>query len=169
MVLNSSGSMGELVVLGWLALELTNSPFLVGAALGARTVPLFFVGLLAGAVADRFPRHRLLMATASAQAATAASMGMLVLLGWIGLGLLVLLTMASGVARAIEQAARQSYTHDVIGPAELVNGMTLLGVAMRVGWLGGSLGAGVAIARGGSGLAYLAVAAAYLAGGFALV
>ncbi len=37
---NSMGMMGELVVLGWLALELTNSPFLVGAALGCRMLPL---------------------------------------------------------------------------------------------------------------------------------
>jgi len=37
---NSVGMMGELVVLGWLALELTNSPFLVGAALGCRMLPL---------------------------------------------------------------------------------------------------------------------------------
>src|SRR4030095_14075514 len=42
-VLNSVGMMGEVVVLGWLALELTNSPLLVGVAMGMRMLPLFFV------------------------------------------------------------------------------------------------------------------------------
>src|SRR5262249_54145508 len=44
-----------------------------------------------------------------------------------------------------------------------------LGVAMRVGWIGGSLGTGAAIAHLGSGAAYLGVAAAYLAGSVALL
>ena len=69
-LLNSIGMMGELVVLGWLALELTDSPFLVGAAMGARALPLFFVGVPAGVIADRLPRHRLLIATGAGQALT---------------------------------------------------------------------------------------------------
>src|SRR5207249_4751545 len=75
MVLNAVGTMGELVVLGWLALELTSSPFLVGVALGMRALPLFFVGAPAGVLADRFPRHRLLMLTGAGQAVTAAALG----------------------------------------------------------------------------------------------
>jgi hypothetical protein len=47
-LLNSIGMMGENVVLGWLTLELTNSPFLVGVAMGTRMLPPFFVGVTAG-------------------------------------------------------------------------------------------------------------------------
>src|SRR5215470_15838337 len=79
--LNSVGMMAETVVLGWLTLELTNSPFLVGAAMGTRALPLFFVGIPAGAVADRFPRHRVLVATGVAQALMVATLGVLALLG----------------------------------------------------------------------------------------
>src|SRR2546423_8141551 len=60
-LLNSVGMMGETVVLGWLTLELTNSPLLVGVAMGMRMLPLFFVGVPAGALAHRLPRHQLLM------------------------------------------------------------------------------------------------------------
>ncbi len=164
MLLGSIGMMGELVVLGWLALELTDSPFLVGATMGARALPLFFVGVPAGVLADRVPRHRLLMATAAAAALTAGTIGVLTVAGAVSLTLLVLLTLLSGVARAVEHAARQSYTHDVVGGGALVSALAILGVAMRSGWLVGSLGAGVVIARWGSGAAYLAVSLAYLAG-----
>jgi hypothetical protein len=51
----------------------------------------------------------------------------------------------------------------------LVDGLAILGVAMRVGWLAGSLGTGAAIAHFGSGFAYLVVAAGYLAGTAALL
>src|SRR5688500_9316991 len=71
-VFNAIGMMGENVVLGWLTLELTNSPLMVGVALGMRMLPLFFVGVPAGALADRLPRHRVLLATGAGQAITAA-------------------------------------------------------------------------------------------------
>src|SRR3989442_12977872 len=71
--------------------------------------------------------------------------------------------------RGLEHSARQSYTHDVGGAAELMNGLAILGVGMRAGWLVGSLGAGALIAHFGSGLAYVAVGASYLAGAAALL
>ena len=169
MVLNAVGTMGEVVVLGWLALELTSSPFLVGVALGMRALPLFFVGAPAGVLADRFPRHRLLMLTGAGQALTASALGALTLAGRVRFAHLLLLTLVAGVIRGVEWAARQSYTHDVVGPKELINALALLGVAMRAGWLVGSLGAGMLIAHFGSGVAYVAVAVGYLAGAAALL
>jgi len=166
---NSIGMMGETVVLGWLALELTNSPLLVGVAMSMRMLPLFFVGVPAGAVADRFPRHRLLMLTGAGQALTASTLGALAWLGYVTFAHVLLLTLAAGTLRGLEHAARQSYTHDVVGAAALMPGLAVLGVAMRVGWLVGSLGAGVIIARVGSGAAYFMVAAGFLAGGAALL
>jgi hypothetical protein len=168
-LLNSVGMMGETVVLGWLTLELTNSPFLVGAAMAARSLPLFFVGVPAGVLADRLPRHLVLMATSAGQALTAATLGALALSGRASLTAVLLLTGTAGIVRAVEHAARQSYAHDVVGGAELVRGLAVLGVAMRAGWLIGSLGAGAIIAHLGSGAAYLAVAAGYLAGAVALL
>jgi MFS family permease len=168
-LLNSIGTMGELVVLGWLSLELTNSPFLVGATLGARMLPLVFVGVPAGVLADRVARPRLLVATGVGQALTAALLGALTLSGAVSLGPLMLLTFAAGALRGVEHAARQSYTHDVVGGAALVNGLAVLGVAMRAGWLVGSLGVGALIAHLGSGHAYLAVSVTFLAGGLAML
>ena len=169
MVLNSVGMMGEVVVLGWLTLELTNSPFLVGVAMGARALPLFFVGMPAGVLADRFPRHRLLMATGLGQAITAMTIGTLTLLGLVTLVHVLVLTLVAGVIRGVEHAARLSYTYDVVGAAALMNGFAVLGIAMRTGWLLGSLGTGAVIAQLGTGVAYFAVAAGFLAGAAALI
>ena len=151
MLLNSVGMMGEVVVLGWLSLELTNSPFLVGVAMSMRALPLFFVGAPAGALADRFSRRRLLMVTGSgpdhhrrhARRAHAARSHLF--------GHLLLLTLVAGTLRGLEHAARQSYTHDVVGAPALLKGLAVLGIGMRSGWLLGSLGAGAIIAHFGSG------------------
>jgi len=166
---NSVGMMGETVVLGWLTLELTDSPLLVGVAMSMRMLPLFFVGVPAGALADRVPRQRLLMFTGAGQALTASILGALASLGYVTLAHVLLLTLAAGTLRGVEHAARQGYTHDVVGADALLPGLAVLGVAMRAGWLVGSLGVGAIIARFGSGAAYFAVAAGFLAGAAALV
>jgi Transmembrane secretion effector len=166
---NSVGMMGETVVLGWLTLELTDSPLLVGVAMSMRMLPLFFVGVPAGALADRVPRQRLLMFTGAGQALTASILGALTWLGYVTLAHVLLLTLAAGTLRGVEHAARQGYTHDVVGADALLPGLAVLGVAMRGGWLVGSLGVGAIIARFGSGPAYFAVAAGFLAGAAALV
>ena len=168
-LLNSVGMMGEVVALGWLALELTSSPLLVGVAMSMRALPLFFVGVPAGALADRVPRHRLLMATGAGQALTSATLGALTLLGVVGFPHLLLLTLAAGILRGVEHAARQSYTHDVVGAAGLMKGFAVLGVAMRTGWLLGSLSVGAIIARSDAGAGYLFVACGYLAGALVLL
>src|SRR3989454_12170166 len=168
-LLSSVGMMGENVVLGWLTLELTNSPLLVGVAFGTRTLPLFFVGVPAGALADRVPRRHLLVISGAGQALSASTLGVLALAGHVTLTHVLLLTLAAGTLRGLEHAARQGYTHDVVGGAALVPGMAMLGVAMRAGWLVGSLGVGAIIARFGSGAAYLAVAAGFLAGALPLL
>jgi hypothetical protein len=99
----------EQVVLGWLTLELTDSPLLVGVALGARMAPLVVAGIPAG------------------------------LVGLWSLLLLLLLTLAAGAVRALQQTAQQTYAVDLAGPARLVDALAVIGLAMRAGGLAGSL------------------------------
>ncbi|PYN57114.1 MAG: hypothetical protein DMD92_14625, partial [Candidatus Rokuibacteriota bacterium] len=103
------------------------------------------------------------------QTLTTATLGALTLWGLVSLAHVLLLTFLAGVVRAVEWAARQSYTHDVVGAPRLMSAFAVLGVAGRAGWLVGSLGAGAAIARFGPGAAYLAVAVSFLAGAAALL
>jgi MFS family permease len=160
----SVGMVGEQVVLGWLTLELTNSPLVVGLALGLRMAPMLVVGLPAGVVADRGDRVRLLRLSGYGMGAASAVLGGLTLAGVVAVWHVLVLTVASGCVRALYQTARQSYAHDLVGPGELVHAIALLGVAMRAGGLAGSLLAGALTARFGPGAGYLAVAAGFLAG-----
>ena len=61
MALSGTGMQMESVALGWLVLNRTDSPFLVGLIASAR-MALNFLALFAGAIADRVPRHRLVAA-----------------------------------------------------------------------------------------------------------
>ena len=154
---------GEQVVLGWLALELTNSALMVGVALGLRNLPQLLFGVPAGVVADRVDRVRLLVATGVAMGAITALLGALAMLGRLGIGPLLLLSFVGGSARTLHQTARQGFAHDVSGPGRLVQTIAMVGFGSRVGGLIGSLAVGALIARLGTGAGYHAVAAGYLA------
>ena len=67
----------EMIVLGWLVLELTNSPALVGLVGFCRAIPVLFVGGFGGALADRIGRRPLIIA---AQAVTFVMYGIVALL-----------------------------------------------------------------------------------------
>ena len=47
----------ETVAVGWLILNITESPFMVGVADAARMVPFFFLGILSGAMSDHLDRR----------------------------------------------------------------------------------------------------------------
>jgi hypothetical protein len=159
----SIGQTGELVVLGWLALELTDSPLAVGVALAMRMVPMLLLGLPAGALADRVEPVGALRASGLAMAAGCAGIGALALLGAVAYWHVLVLTFVVGAGRALNQAARQSYALDVVGRDRLVPATGRLALAARVGGLAGSLAVGALIAALGSGAGYLAPAAGFVA------
>jgi MFS family permease len=161
---NTLAFSGEQVVLGWLVLDLTNSPLLVGVALALRVVPMLFVGLPAGVLADRGDRLVLLRAANTAMALALTALGTLTTVGHVTIGAILAITFFVGCARALQQVTQQTHTHDLVGPARLTEALGALGIAMRIGGLTGSLLAGRLIASRGPGTAYLAAATACLVG-----
>jgi MFS family permease len=161
---NTLAFSGEQVVLGWLVLDLTNSPLLVGVALALRVVPMLLVGLPAGVLADRGDRLALLRAANTAMALALTTLGTLTMLGHVTIGAILAITFFVGSARALQQVTQQTHTHDLVGPARLTEALGALGIAMRIGGLTGSLLAGRLIASRGPGTAYLAAATACLVG-----
>jgi MFS family permease len=155
---------GEQVVLGWLALELTNSPLLVGVALALRMVPLLIVGLPAGVLADRGDRLALLRGANATMSLAFTVLATLAMLGRATIGAVLGVTFLVGCARALQQVTQQAHVHDLVGPARLTEALGALGIAMRIGGIAGSLLAGRLIGGLGPGVAYLAAASTSLLG-----
>jgi MFS family permease len=166
---HSIGMIGEQVVLGWYILEITDSAFMVGVALGVRNLPLLLAGIPAGVVADRGDRVRLLRISGVTMAAGAALLGSLVAARLGGVGPALMLTFVTGCARALHQTARQGYAHDIAGGGGVVHALALVALTSRLGGLLGSLLAGFLIARLGSAAAFLVVAGAYLVSAVAMI
>lgn len=159
---NGIGSMGEAVVLGWVLLEVTNSPFMVGLGLGLRMAPNFFLGILAGAIADRVDRLTLMKLMSLGMAATSTALGFLIFSDRMELWHLFTLTMVGGSFRSLDSTARQSFTYDIAGPTMIVTSLAFVSLGMRVGGIVGSLMAGYAAGQLGTDWAYFMMAGGYV-------
>ena len=161
-LLNTIAFSGEQVVLGWLVLDLTNSPLLVGVALALRMAPLLLIGLPAGVLADRGDRIVLLRGANTTMALALTLLGTLTVLGRVTVESILAITFFVGCARALQQVTQQTHAHDLVGPARLTHALGALGIAQRLGGLTGALLAGWLIGHRGPAMAYLAAAGACL-------
>ena len=153
----------EYVTVGWLVLDITDSPFMVGVATAARSAPYVFLGVLSGAIADRLDRRLLMRFVALGASAFAGLMALMLITDVTQVWYVIGLSFAMGGMSAMNQTAGTSYTYDIVGPERALNGMSMVVLCSSVGMGTGAIIAGSIIAWKGPGGAYLGVVAAYFA------
>jgi MFS family permease len=151
----------DLVTLGWLALQLTGSPFMVGIAAFARSAPLMAVGPFAGIVADRVPRGRVLAIAQTTGVLTAAALAVLFFTGLGGYGVLVALEVVFGLVWALDFPARRTSLYALLGAARVAQAVSLETVSMQIAKVLGPLAAGVCLARLGPAACFALMAVTY--------
>lgn len=135
----------EMVGVGWLVLEMTNSPWQVALAGFYRSMPLLIFGFFSGLIAGRFSRRAIILGT---QALYLAALGALVALLWAGR--LVFWHVAAveflpGVGWALDWPARRAILPDLVGKSRTVDGMMVENFAMNITRIVGPVTGGVLI------------------------
>ncbi len=153
-----------MVALGWQVLEMTDSPFLLGVVWAVRSAPYLIFGVLAGAVADKVDRRRLLILTFSMLAVCVFLIGLLTSTGLIQLWQIFLLTFIMGSIQTFDMTTRQALAVDIVGPGDAMNAIALSSVAMRIMGVFGGAVAGVVIELLGIDWCYYITVIAYLVG-----
>ena len=159
-VFNGASMVGELLLFGLAVYELSGSTAWVGLSLALYFGPNFFVGAIAGTIADSFDRARVLRILETAIGINLLVIGALFMSGVAGLAVVLVLTLVSGVFRSAYNPARTSYAFDLAGAERIVSALGALNIAMRLGQLAGALATGWAAAEIGIGAAYMALSAA---------
>jgi MFS family permease len=136
--------MMEMVVLSWLVLELTSSPSQVAFVGVSRMAPMFLLGLVAGSVADRFVKKRVMQATQITNLVVVVGMLLIISLGSIQPWHVFVASFVTGSAWTVDFAARRSYFAELFEPDGLGNAVSLdvaalTGSAMLGPILGGTL------------------------------
>ena len=119
------GTWMQSVAQGWLALELTNDPFMVGLVSAAGSAPVLLLSLWAGVLADRYPKHRIVLIAQSLLLVQATLLWWFVWSGNIGIGTLVALATFGGIMNAVEIPARQSLLIELVGREDLLDAIAL--------------------------------------------
>lgn len=138
-----------------------DSPTAVGIVLACRQVAAAGIALAAGVLADRLPRHIVLVAVASVQAVVQASVGSLLLTGHATVPLLAGLSVVYGLADGFVIPAQNGLIPAVISAVRLQQANALLGLSRSIlGFAAPALG-GILVAAGSPGGAILIDAASF--------
>ncbi len=148
----------DLVVLGWLALALTDSPLMVGVAAFCRTAPMMLVGPFAGVLADQLPRVRVMIGVQALNVAVALTLALLFAAGLAGFGILVGLQILLGVAWVLDFPSRRTVLFAVVGRERLTTAVSLESMSMQGAKMIGPLVGGILLSRLGPAACYLALA-----------
>ncbi|MEX2111130.1 MAG: MFS transporter [Gemmatimonadaceae bacterium] len=119
------GSWMQQVGQGWLALELTNSPFLVGLVAAAGTFPVLLFSLYGGVIADRHSKLRIVIICQALLLLEAAALWWFTWTGRINVEWLLALTTLGGLISAFEIPARQALTVELVSREDLVDAIAL--------------------------------------------
>jgi MFS family permease len=147
---------------GWLMTSLTSSPVMIALMQTATTLPIFFLALPAGALADGLDRRRMLIVTQGLMFITAATLGVASLVDAMTPWLLLLLTFALGAAAALNAPAWQATTPELVPRSDLPSAVALTGMGLNLARAIGPALGGVVVAALGPWAVFLVNAVSFL-------
>jgi len=167
-IVSNIGAMMQAVGAAWLMTSLTESTLLVGLVQTAATMPVFLVGLVGGAMADLADRKKLLFWSQVWMLVMAALLGILTLGHFTTPAVLLGLTFAIGLGRAIGLPAWQASVQDIVPKPLVASAVSLNSIAFNAARAVGPALGGLLVAATGAAFAFFANAASFLAVLFAV-
>jgi MFS family permease len=152
----------DFLVLTWLALELTGSPFMVGLAAFFRSAPMMVLGLFAGLLADRLPRGRLLVAVQCLNLGASLALALVFGTGHGSFEWLIAMQTLLGVAWVLDFPSRRTVLFTLVGQGRLTNAVSLESTSMQGTKMVGPLLGGLLLARIGPAGCYLVLGLFYV-------
>ncbi len=152
LVVSNVGTWMQLYGMGWLVVQLAIrdgvpqlAPFYLGLVGLSRSIPGLAFGLVAGVVADRADRRRLLMVTQASAATVAGTFAVLVLIDRINIVEVMLLVAMSSVIFSFDAPTRQAMVPRLVSDRELMSAIGLNSAAFNGATLVGPLVGGLVL------------------------
>lgn len=164
------GTWMQQVAMSWLVYRLTGSAFLLGLVGFVSQIPTFLLAPVAGVLADRWDKRRLLITTQTLSMLQAAALAFFVLAGTVQVWQILTLGLILGIINTFDIPARQSFIVDMVDNREdLGNAIALNSSMFNAARLIGPSIAGLLVAAVGEGVCFILNALSYLAVIVALV
>jgi len=163
------GSWMQNTAQGWLVYQLTGSKVLLGTVAAVGSLPMLFLSVWGGSVADRHPKRTVILVTQTGMMLTAFVFAALVGSGRIQPWHILVLAALGGVAMAFDMPARQAFTVEMTSREDLMNAVSLNSSIVNGARVVGPAVAGFLMAHVGmtwcfllNGLSFIAVLAGLL-------
>lgn len=157
------GTWMDTVAESWLVYRLTGSSLLLGTVAFCSQIPVFLCAPIGGIVADRYNRHRIIIATQALSMVVAFILAVLTLTHRIEVWHIMVLAAAGGVINAFDIPARQAFLIDMVGREDLLNAIALNSSMFNGARIIGPAVAGMVVAAVGEGWCFMANSLSYIA------
>ncbi|GAB4061111.1 MFS transporter [Catellatospora paridis] len=149
------------IALAFAVLDLTDSPVALGLVVGARSLTNVLFVLFGGVLADRLPRHLVMVGSSVLAALTQAAVAALVLTGTATVPLLIGLSAINGVVSAIAMPATAALLPQTVPADQLTPANALNRLGGNTAMIAGAALGGVLVAAVGPGWGLAADAATF--------
>ncbi|MGD8440865.1 MAG: MFS transporter [Holophagae bacterium] len=152
------------IATGWLIYRLTGSALLLGTVGFAGQLPVFLLAPVAGVLADRWDRHRVLVVTQILAMIQSGLLAVLALTDIITVTHVLVLATCQGLINAFDMPARQALVVQMVDDRrDLPNAIALNSSMVNAARMVGPSVAGLLIGWVGEGVCFLVDAVSYLA------
>ena len=118
---------------GWLVLELTDdSPLMLALAMLSLGLPMTFVSLIGGVLADRVPRKNMIIFAQTGNAVVTSVLATLDLLDVVQFWHVFVIGLANGTLMAFNMPSRQAIVSDIVPERRLLNAVALNNSGMNL-------------------------------------
>jgi len=157
------GTWMQVVAQSWLIYRLTGSAMLLGLVGFSSQIPVLLLSPLGGAVADRYERRRILVATQTTAMLLAFILAALTLTDHVRVWHLPILAALLGLVNAFDVPTRQAFVVQMVGKDDLINAIALNSSMFNSARIVGPAVAGVLVATIGEGWCFFVNAVSYTA------
>ncbi|ROQ63079.1 putative MFS family arabinose efflux permease [Streptomyces sp. 840.1] len=164
-IITGLGTNGALIAAAFAVLESGGDAGDVGLVAAARTAPLVLFLLIGGAVADRLPRHRVMVAANTLNCVSQAVFAWLVLAGDARLWQMMVLTALCGTGQAFFNPAAEGMLMSTVSGEQASRAFALFRMSMQGAAIGGAALGGAMIAAMDPGWVLAVDAAAFAVAG----
>ncbi|MFF7633365.1 MFS transporter [Kitasatospora sp. NPDC008050] len=150
-VVSGLGNAGAPIATAFALLRMGGGAAAIGYVTGARLAAIVLFLLIGGAVADRLPRHRVMVAANIGNALSQAALAALVLTGSARLWQVVLLAAANGIGQAFYAPAAEGMIMESVDQEQAPRAFALFRTALNTAQIGGAALGGALVAAVGPG------------------
>ncbi len=115
----------QAVAQGWLILQLTGDPFLLGVVAAMQWIPVMVLGLFGGLITDALPKRQTLIVTQAIKMMLSFTMFALVFTDAVQVWQVMALAFLGGLTNVVDMPTRQAFSVEMVGREDIRNAVAL--------------------------------------------